>query len=121
MSKKKPTDPGYIEKTVKFDHGTYANHLRLMPRIPIAERKEKRNMETYTKPKIGDKIYFEIDDHLHEKGVRLVHAKILRLYPKKLGECCEYLAFDCADLDNKDLVYTVPYDQKFIKTDTGRS
>ena len=25
------------------------------------------------------------------------------------------------NLDNSDLVYTVPYDQKFIKTDTGKS
>lgn len=69
--------------------------------------------------RIGDKIYFEVEDELHEKKTRLVHAQIIRQYPKPLGKCCEYLALDCIDLDNADLVYTVPYDEKIIKADTG--
>ncbi len=76
-------------------------------------------METRTPPRIGDKVYFEVDDKLHENKVRMVHAKIIRQYPKKRGKCCEYLAFDCVDLDYKDIYYTVPYDKEFIETDTG--
>ena len=89
------------------------------PRTVIAERKNKLDMDTRTLPRIGDKVYFEVNDELHENKVRVVHAKIIRQYPKKRGNCCEYLAFDCVDLDHKDIYYTVPYDEEFIKTDTG--
>ena len=76
-------------------------------------------MDTKRVPKIGDKVYFEVNDELHENKVRMVHAKILRAYPKKRGKCCEYLAFDCIDLDQDNIFYTVTYDQEFIKIDTG--
>ena len=69
--------------------------------------------------KIGDKIYFEVEDTLHEKKTRVVHAQIVRKYPKPLGKHATYLAVDCIDLDNADLVYTVPYDEKIIKADSG--
>ena len=75
--------------------------------------------DIHNPPRIGDKVYFEVADELHENNVRMVHAKILRQYPRKMGKRREYLAFDCVDLDQKNIVYTVPYDQKFIKTDTG--
>ena len=84
-----------------------------------AERKNKLNKDTRTPPRIGDKVYFEVNDELHENKVRMVHAKIVRQYPKKKGKGNEYLAFDCVDLDHKDIYYTVPYDQEFIKTDIG--
>jgi len=76
-------------------------------------------MDTQRVPKIGDKVYFEVGDELHENKVRMVHAKIIRQYPMSKGKCCKYLAFDCVDLDYKDIVYTVPYEKEFIKTDTG--
>jgi len=49
----------------------------------------------------------------------MVHAKIIRQYPKKRGNAFEYLAFDCVDLDQKNIYYTVPYDEEFVKTDIG--
>ena len=79
-----------------------------------AERKNKLNKDIRTHPRIGDKVYFEVNDELHENKVRMVHAKIIRQYPKKRGNCCEYLAFDCVDLDDPDLHYTIPADEKFI-------
>ena len=68
-------------------------------------------------PRIGDKIQFELQDELFEKGLRTVKAQIIRQYPKKRGDCCEYLAFDCIDLDDPDLHYTIPADEKFISID----
>jgi hypothetical protein len=81
-----------------------------------AERMSERDMDISDPPKIGDKVYFEVDDTLHENDVRLVYAKIIRSYPKKRGNSA-YLAYDCEDLDKKGIFYTVPYDQEFIKTD----
>lgn len=93
--------------------------MGIIQRHIVAERKKKSNKDTRTPPRIGDKVYFEVNDELHENKVRMVHAKIVRQYPKKKGKDKEYLAFDCVDLDQKNIFYTVPYDQKFIKTDTG--
>ena len=59
--------------------------------------------------RIGDKISFELDDALFEKGVKRVKAQIIRQYPKSNG-----LAFDCIDLDEPDIHYTIPADEKFI-------
>ena len=87
------------------------------PKTVVTEKNSKSNVTTQTPPRIGYKVYFEVNDELHENKMRLVHAKILRQYPRQLGKCCEYLAFDCIDLDNSSIVYTVPYDEKFIKTD----
>ena len=89
------------------------------PRIIVAERKNKLNKDTRTPPRIGDKVYFEVDDELHDGSVRMVHAKVVRQYPKKKGKNKEYLAFDCIDLDQKNIYYTVPYDKEFVKTDPG--
>ena len=68
-------------------------------------------------PRIGDKIEFELQDELFEKGLKTVKAQIIRQYPKKGGDCCEYLAFDCIDLDDPDIHYTIPSDEKFISID----
>ena len=93
--------------------------MDIIQRHIVAERKKLSDKDIRTSPRIGDKVYFEVNDELHDGSVRMVHAKIVRQYPKKQGNCCEYLAFDCIDLDQKNIFYTVPYDQKFIKTDTG--
>ena len=66
-------------------------------------------------PRIGDKIQFELQDELFGGKLRIVKAQIIRSYPKKKGDCCEYLAFDCIDLDDPDLHYTIPADEKFIQ------
>ena len=66
-------------------------------------------------PRIGDKIQFELQDELFEKGLKTVKAQIIRQYPKQRGDCCEYLAFDCIDLDDPDIHYTIPADEKFIQ------
>ena len=50
-------------------------------------------------PRIGDKISFELQDELFGGKLRVVKAQIIRQYPKQRGDCCEYLAFDCIDLD----------------------
>ena len=68
-------------------------------------------------PRIGDKIQFELQDELFWGKLRTVKAQIIRQYPKKRGDCCEYLAFDCIDLDDPDLHYTIPADEKFISID----
>jgi len=60
--------------------------------------------------RIGDKIKFELDDQLFEKGIRTVQAQIIRSYPKMNG-----LAFDCIDLDDPDLHYTISADEHFIQ------
>ena len=65
--------------------------------------------------RIGDKIQFELDDALFEKGIKTVKAQIIRSYPKRIGDCCEYLAFDCIDLDDSDIHYTIAADEKFIQ------
>ena len=65
-------------------------------------------------PRIGDKISFELQDDLSKKGFRVVIAQIIRQYPKQRGSCCEYLAFDCIDLDEPGIHYTIPADEKFI-------
>ncbi len=59
--------------------------------------------------RIGDKISFELQDELFEKGLRTVKAQIVRQYPKKNG-----LAFDCIDLTDPDIHYTIAADEKFI-------
>ena len=64
--------------------------------------------------KVGDKISFELEDQLFDKGIRIVNAQIVRRYPKALGACCEYLAYDCVDLEHPDLCYTISADEKFI-------
>ena len=46
------------------------------------ERMSERDMDISDPPKIGDKVYFEVDDTLHENNVRLVYAKIIRSYHK---------------------------------------
>lgn len=61
-------------------------------------------------PRIGDKIQFELDDELFEKGIKIVKAQIIRQYPKQGG-----LAFDCIDLNDPDLHYTIPSDEKYIQ------
>ena len=60
--------------------------------------------------RIGDKIQFELQDELFEKGLKTVQAQIIRQYPKSNG-----LAFDCIDLDHPDLHYAIPADEKFIQ------
>ena len=62
--------------------------------------------------RIGDKIKFELQDELFEKGLRTVKAQIIRSYPKMNG-----LSFDCIDLDDPDLHYTISADEKFISID----
>ena len=59
--------------------------------------------------RIGDKISFELQDELFKKGIKVVRAQIIRQYPKSNG-----LAFDCIDLDEPDIHYTIPADEKFI-------
>tara|TARA_R110002020_G_scaffold26817_3_gene86691 strand:+ start:231 stop:554 length:324 start_codon:yes stop_codon:yes gene_type:complete len=104
---------------VTHTQNSFQKNYNNVQRIVIAERKNNFDMDIRTPPRIGDKVYFEVNDELHENKVRVVHAKVIRQYPKKRGNCCEYLAFDCVDLDHKDIYYTVPYDEEFIKTDTG--
>ena len=65
-------------------------------------------------PRIGDKIEFKLQDELFGGGLRTVQAQIIRQYPKQRGSCCEYLAFDCIDLDEPGIHYTIPADEKFI-------
>jgi hypothetical protein len=60
--------------------------------------------------RIGDKISFELQDELFGGKLRMVKAQIIRSYPRKLG-----LAFDCIDLDDPDVYYTIPADEKFIQ------
>ncbi len=64
--------------------------------------------------RIGDKIQFELEDELFEKGLKTVRAQIIRSYPRQRGKCCTYLAFDCVDLDDSSLTYTIPSDESFI-------
>ncbi len=71
------------------------------------------------KIRIGDKIEFEVEDTLHEKGIRIVKAQVVRQYPKPLGRHASFLAIDCIDLDDPDLHYTIPYGEAFIKSDPG--
>ena len=63
-----------------------------------------------SKPRIGDKIKFELQDELFEKGIKVVKAQIIRQYPKQGG-----LSFDCIDLDDPDIHYTIPADEKYIQ------
>ena len=60
--------------------------------------------------RIGDKIQFELEDTLFEKGIKTVKAQIIRSYPRKLG-----LAFDCIDLTDPDIHYTIAADEKYIQ------
>ena len=73
---------------------------------------------TGRKIRIGDKIFFEVEDTLHEKGIRVVNAQVIRSYPQPLGKHASALAIDCIDLDNPDLHYTIPYGEAFIKRDS---
>ena len=66
-------------------------------------------------PRIGDKIQFELQDELFEKGLRTVKAQIIRQYRKIRGDCCEYLAFDCIDIEDPDIHYMIPADEKYIQ------
>ncbi len=66
-------------------------------------------------PRIGDKIQFELEDELFEKGTRVVRAQIIRKYPQPIGKHCTILAFDCIDLDDSSLNYTIPSDERFIQ------
>ena len=93
------------------------NHVRTVK----GERMGSKVMDKSVPPRNGDDVYFEVDDQLHEGGIRLVHAKIIRRYPKRRGNCCEYLAFDCIDLDRENIYYTVPYDEEIIRTNTRKS
>ena len=65
--------------------------------------------------RIGDKIKFELEDTLFEKGIKTVKAQIIRSYPRQRGDCCEYLAFDCIDLTDPDIHYTIAADEKYIQ------
>ena len=60
--------------------------------------------------RIGDKIKFELEDELFEKGLKTVQAQIIRQYPRTNG-----LAFDCIDLDDPDIHYTIAADEKYIQ------
>ena len=60
--------------------------------------------------RIGDKISFELQDELFGGKLRMVKAQIIRQYPKING-----LAFDCIDLDEPDIHYTIAADEKFIQ------
>ena len=60
--------------------------------------------------RIGDKIKFELDDELFGRGIRTVSARIVRSYPRTLG-----LAFDCIDIEEPDIHYTIAADAKFIQ------
>ena len=75
--------------------------------------KNFKNQKTQM-PRIGDKISFEIQDELFEKGLKTVRAQIIRTYPRQRGNCCQYLAYDCIDLDYPDLTYTIAADEHFI-------
>ena len=59
--------------------------------------------------RIGDKISFELHDDLFKKGFRVVSAQIIRQYPRSNG-----LAFDCIDLNEPGIHYTIAADEKFI-------
>ena len=104
---------------VTHTQNSFQKNYNNVQRIVIAKRKNKLSKDTGAPPRIGDKVYFEVDDELHENKVRMVHAKVVRQYPKRKGEKDEYLAFDCIDLDQKNIYYTVPYDEEFVETDTG--
>ena len=60
--------------------------------------------------RIGDKISFELQDELFGGKLRIVKAQIIRQYPKING-----LAFDCIDLTDPDIHYTIPADEKYIQ------
>ena len=60
--------------------------------------------------RIGDKISFELQDELFGGKLRIVKAQIIRQYPKTNG-----LAFDCIDLTDPDIHYTIPADEKYIQ------
>lgn len=65
--------------------------------------------------RIGDKISFELQDELFGGRLRIVKAQIIRQYRKIRGDCCEYLAFDCIDIEDPDIHYTIPADEKYIQ------
>ena len=65
--------------------------------------------------RIGDKIKFELQDELFEHGLKTVSAQVIRSYPRQRGKCCTYLAFDCVDLDDPNLTYTIAADEHFIQ------
>ena len=60
--------------------------------------------------RIGDKIKFELQDELFGGKLRTVKAQIIRQYPRTNG-----LAFDCIDLDDPDIHYTIAADEKYIQ------
>ena len=60
--------------------------------------------------RIGDKISFELQDELFGGTLRVVKAQIIRQYPKTNG-----LSFDCIDLTDPDIHYTIPADEKYIQ------
>ena len=60
--------------------------------------------------RIGDKISFELQDELFGGKLRTVKAQIIRQYPKING-----LAFDCIDIEDPDIHYTIPADEKYIQ------
>ena len=66
-------------------------------------------------PRIGDKISFELQDELFEQGLKTVRAQIIRSYPKHRGNRKTYLAFDCVDLDDPNLHYTLAADEQFVQ------
>jgi len=66
-------------------------------------------------PRIGDKISFELQDELFEQGLKTVRAQIIRSYPKHRGNHKTYLAFDCVDLDDPNLHYTLAADEQFVQ------
>ena len=68
-------------------------------------------------PRIGDKISFELQDELFERGLKTVRAQVIRQYPKPIGKHATILAFDCVDLDNPDFTYSIAADEKFISVD----
>jgi len=65
--------------------------------------------------RIGDKIKFELQDELFEQGLKTVRAQIIRSYPKHRGKHKTYLAFDCVDLDEPSLTYTIAADEQFVQ------
>ena len=65
--------------------------------------------------RIGDRIEFELEDLLHDSSIRRVSAQVVRKYPSQAYG----LAFDCIDLDFPDIGYTVPYEENFIKINSG--
>jgi len=100
----------------KYDRKTM-KPIKNISKTVLDERKKDMGKDITKPPRIGDKVYFEVEDELHDGEMRLVHAKILREYPKHRGNCCTYLAYDCVDLDVEDTFYTIPYDKEIIKTD----